>query len=141
MLLQGITLELDVSVGIAVYPEHGGDVDTLMQRANVAMYVAKKDHSGCELYAAARDDYSPGRLALASELRRALSVALIPARQTERGLRLNRTRRAPLAGRFRAPIGHAQVVGPVLAKCHVPDERGDKEEQHKGDHPVSDAED
>ncbi len=72
VLLQGITLELDVSVGIAVYPEHGGDVDTLMQRADVAMYVAKKDHSGCELYAAARDDYSPGRLALASELRRAL---------------------------------------------------------------------
>ena len=72
VLLQGITLELDVSVGIAVYPDHGDDVDTLMQRADVAMYVAKKDHSGCELYAAARDDYSPGRLALASELRRAL---------------------------------------------------------------------
>jgi diguanylate cyclase (GGDEF)-like protein len=72
VLLQGITLDLDVSVGIAIFPEHGEDVDTLMQRADVALYLAKKDHSGCELYAAARDDYSPGRLALASELRRAL---------------------------------------------------------------------
>jgi len=72
VLLRGITLDLDVSVGIAVYPDHGGDVETLMQRADVAMYLAKKDHSGCELYTAARDDYSPGRLALASELRRAL---------------------------------------------------------------------
>ena len=70
--LEGVTLDLEACVGIALYPEHGDDVDTLLQRADVAMYLAKEDRSGCELYAADRDEYSPHRLALAAELRRAL---------------------------------------------------------------------
>ena len=70
--LQGVTLDLEASVGIALYPENGQDVDTLLQRADVAMYFAKEDHTGCELYSVERDEYSPGRLALAAELRRAL---------------------------------------------------------------------
>jgi diguanylate cyclase (GGDEF)-like protein len=61
-----------MSCGIAVYPEHGHDVDTLLQRADVAMYLAKEDHSGCELYSAERDEYSPSRLALVAQLRRAI---------------------------------------------------------------------
>jgi diguanylate cyclase (GGDEF)-like protein len=70
--LEGVTLDLEASVGVALYPKHGDDVDTLLQRADVAMYLAKEDRSGCELYAADRDEYSPHRLALAAELRRAL---------------------------------------------------------------------
>jgi diguanylate cyclase (GGDEF)-like protein len=70
--LEGVTLDLEASVGIALFPAHGDDVDTLLQRADVAMYLAKEDRSGCELYAADRDEYSPHRLALAAELRRAL---------------------------------------------------------------------
>jgi diguanylate cyclase (GGDEF)-like protein len=70
--LEGVTLDVEACVGIALFPAHGEDVDTLLQRADVAMYLAKADHSGCELYAADRDEYSPHRLALAAELRRAL---------------------------------------------------------------------
>jgi diguanylate cyclase (GGDEF)-like protein len=70
--LEGVTLDLEACIGVALYPEHGTDVDTLLQRADVAMYLAKEDRSGCELYAAERDEYSPHRLALAAELRRAL---------------------------------------------------------------------
>ena len=70
--LQGVTLDVEACVGIALYPAHGHDVDTLLQRADVAMYFAKEDRSGCELYVAERDEYSPHRLALAAELRRAL---------------------------------------------------------------------
>ena len=70
--LERVTLDLEASVGVALFPEHGEDVDTLLQRADVAMYLAKEGRSGCELYAADRDEYSPHRLALAAELRRAL---------------------------------------------------------------------
>jgi diguanylate cyclase (GGDEF)-like protein len=70
--LNGISLDLAATIGIAVYPEHGDDVVTLLQRADVAMYLAKEDHTGCELYLPERDEYSPARLALVAELRRAI---------------------------------------------------------------------
>jgi EAL domain-containing protein (putative c-di-GMP-specific phosphodiesterase class I) len=63
-------------------PEHGADPG-LLQRADVAMYTAKAAHSGIEVYAAERDQYSPRRLALVGALRaaveaRALSVVYQP---------------------------------------------------------------
>jgi diguanylate cyclase (GGDEF)-like protein len=66
------TLDLEASIGIAVYPDHGEDVDLLMQRADVAMYVAKTTHAGFELYASERDTYSVERLSLMGDLRRAI---------------------------------------------------------------------
>jgi len=66
------TFDIDASIGIAVSPEHGDTVDSLMQRADVAMYLAKESRTGFELYSADRDRHSPRRLALLSDLRRAL---------------------------------------------------------------------
>jgi diguanylate cyclase (GGDEF)-like protein len=71
-VLEGVALDLEASIGLALYPGHGDDVETLLQRADVAMYVAKEEHSGCELYSVERDHYSPARLALVAELRRAI---------------------------------------------------------------------
>jgi diguanylate cyclase (GGDEF)-like protein len=78
-------LELQVggSVGVALCPEHGADPGLLLQRADVAMYTAKSAHSGIEVYAAERDQYSPRRLALVGALRaaveaRALTVVYQP---------------------------------------------------------------
>lgn len=68
----GITIDVEASIGIAMYPEHGVDVDTLMQRADVAMYVAKEGKTGREVYADENDRNSPKKLALLGELRRAL---------------------------------------------------------------------
>ena len=73
-LVQGLSLEVDACVGIAMYPEHGDDVDTLIQRADVAMYLAKAARSGCEIYTASKDHHSASRLALLSELRSAIST-------------------------------------------------------------------
>ena len=42
----GITLDLDASIGIAVYPEHGNDPAELLQHADVAMYGANRPMSG-----------------------------------------------------------------------------------------------
>jgi diguanylate cyclase (GGDEF)-like protein len=66
------TFDIDASIGIAVSPEHGDTVDALMQRADVAMYLAKESRAGFELYSADRDRHSPRRLALLGDLRRAL---------------------------------------------------------------------
>jgi diguanylate cyclase (GGDEF)-like protein len=70
--LRGVAVELEASVGIALYPEHGTTVGALLQRADVAMYDAKRGHHGIATYTADRDPYSEDRLGLLAELRRAL---------------------------------------------------------------------
>ena len=69
----GISIELDASVGVAWYPEHGRDVDTLLQRADVAMYKAKDTQRSLVTYRAEDDYHSHARLALVTDLRRAIS--------------------------------------------------------------------
>jgi diguanylate cyclase (GGDEF)-like protein len=68
----GVSVEVEASVGIAMFPDHGEDVDELLQRADVAMYVAKDSGSRYELYVEGRDRYGPERLSLLSELRGAI---------------------------------------------------------------------
>jgi predicted signal transduction protein with EAL and GGDEF domain len=72
-VIDGISLTVQASVGIARWPEHGDDADALIQRADVAMYQAKAQQCGWLEYDAARDEHSRTRLALAGELRRAIS--------------------------------------------------------------------
>ncbi len=70
--LDSVTLDVEASAGIAIYPEHGADIETLIQRADVAMYLAKGESHNVVLYDAERDLNSPDRLALLGELRRAI---------------------------------------------------------------------
>jgi diguanylate cyclase (GGDEF)-like protein len=67
----GVSLEVQASVGIALAPDHGDDGETLLRRADIAMYAAKPGEAPV-VYAPALDDTSPIRLALAAELRRAI---------------------------------------------------------------------
>ncbi len=71
--LDGMDFDLEVSVGIALYPNHAPDFELLMQRADIAMYVAKERRTGVELYAPHKDRNSTARLSLFGELRRALA--------------------------------------------------------------------
>ncbi len=61
------------SIGIALTPEHGDDVTTLLRCADVAMYVAKRSQSGLAEYTPEVDKHSPRKLALMSELRQAIA--------------------------------------------------------------------
>jgi len=70
--VQDFPIEVATSVGIAAYPEHGDDVDTLLRHADVAMYIAKEARAGTAMYAAEQDLNDEARLALAGELRRAI---------------------------------------------------------------------
>src|SRR4051794_22907532 len=72
-VIDGISLRVQASLGIARWPEHGDDAHALIQRADVAMYQAKEQQCGWLEYEATRDEHSRTRLALAGELRRAIS--------------------------------------------------------------------
>jgi diguanylate cyclase (GGDEF)-like protein len=72
--LRSLPLEVAASVGIVACPQHGEDVDTLLQRADVAMYVAKDAHAGTAVYDAEQDTNDATRLTLAGELRRAIEA-------------------------------------------------------------------
>ena len=69
-----ITLHIDASVGIALFPEHATDALGLLQRADVAMYEAKRRRTGHEVYLPSRDRHSRQRLALIGELHGALDA-------------------------------------------------------------------
>lgn len=65
-------LLLGVSIGIALYPDHGDDGETMLRYADIAMYVAKRGDQSIVLYAREHDLHSPDRLVLLNDLRRAI---------------------------------------------------------------------
>ena len=71
-VIDGVELTVDASVGIALYPEHGSDAETLIRRADVAMYRSKETHAPA-LYDRDSDHYSPQRLSLVADLHRAIA--------------------------------------------------------------------
>ncbi len=68
----GIRFQVEASVGVALYPDHGADARSLMQRADIAMYNAKSWRSGVEVYHPESDRHTLDRLGLLGDLRRAL---------------------------------------------------------------------
>ena len=69
-----IRVHIDASVGIALFPEHARDALGLLQRADVAMYEAKRMRTGHEVYLPSRDRHSRQRLRLVGELHGALET-------------------------------------------------------------------
>jgi diguanylate cyclase (GGDEF)-like protein len=74
LTVDGIDVRIGASIGIALFPEHGDDAETLLQRADVAMYQAKGARNGHAFYERDRDRNSRERLALIGELRDAIGT-------------------------------------------------------------------
>ena len=70
--LAGLPLVVEASIGVARAPQDGSDAETLLQHADVAMYVAKQAGSGVADYHTELDHYDAARLALVGDMRRAL---------------------------------------------------------------------
>ncbi|QXJ24797.1 EAL domain-containing protein [Actinomadura graeca] len=70
--LDGMSFDLEASVGIALFPDHAPDFELLLQRADVAMYNAKEARTGVEVYSPGKDRNSPDRLSMLGDLRRAV---------------------------------------------------------------------
>ena len=71
-VVNGRNIDVGASIGIALYPEHGEEADTLMRHADVAMYVAKRTKRGSAVYAPHHDEHTAAHLALIGELRHAV---------------------------------------------------------------------
>jgi predicted signal transduction protein with EAL and GGDEF domain len=72
--VDGQAIAIGGSVGIALYPEHGHDSKTLVRRADVALYEAKKLQQPYALYNSSLDEDSLAQLTLRTELRRAIDT-------------------------------------------------------------------
>jgi len=68
-VVEGESAFIEASIGIVLCPEHGEDVQTLMRRADVAMYAAKRSGGGIQIYEQEKDLHSPGAIGLAGDLR------------------------------------------------------------------------
>ena len=71
-MIDGIQIAVETSIGVATMPEHANDADTLLQRADIAMYRAKKMASDYAVYSPEFNPHSPERLGLMAELRDAI---------------------------------------------------------------------
>jgi diguanylate cyclase (GGDEF)-like protein/PAS domain S-box-containing protein len=72
--LGGISLQTSASIGVALYPDHATNAEALIQRADVAMYAAKRGGLGTAVYTPEADQSSVRRLALLGELRGAIQA-------------------------------------------------------------------
>jgi diguanylate cyclase (GGDEF)-like protein len=67
--LGGLPLSVEASIGVALAPYDGVGIDELLQRADVAMYVAKGRHGGVVRYDRDQDHYATTNLELLADFR------------------------------------------------------------------------
>jgi diguanylate cyclase (GGDEF)-like protein len=110
-VLEGMRLEIDASIGIAMHPLHGEDNETLQQRADIAMYSAKQSGRGFAIFEPELDRHSPRRLALAGGMRQAINEGQIQLYyQPKAELRTGRIMGAEALARWDHP--EFGIVGP-----------------------------
>ena len=97
VVLDELPLAIEGSLGVAMYPEHGDDVDTLLQRADMAMYTAKESSSPYAFFDESAEHYDPSpadaRVRAAAGDRRARAGPLLPAEGRAPTARSPRSRR------------------------------------------------
>ena len=70
--LAGVPLKTTVSIGMVEFPAHGEDIDTLLSKADMALYRAKKANNGPEIYTDDHTRTGPSRMMLAGEIQVAM---------------------------------------------------------------------
>ena len=110
--IDSYTVDIGASIGIALFPGHAADVSTALQRADIAMYVAKETRGGYEVYSPERDPNRRQRISSPSELRRATELGqLVLHYQPKADVRTGRAMGIEALVRWNHPI--LGLVGPV----------------------------
>lgn len=73
VLIRELPIAVEVSIGAVFYPEHGSDPETLLQRADMALYSAKTADAGLVVYHNTAGQDGAARLARMAELRLAVT--------------------------------------------------------------------
>jgi len=71
-MIEGMPVVMDASIGISLYPDHGSNTDSLMQRAEIALHTVQQTGNGYAFFSSDYDQHSPRHLAIMGELRHAL---------------------------------------------------------------------
>ena len=79
--LQGLRLRLSVSIGVALFPEHGGSAEQLLRRADAAMYRAKREGGRRYLVCSPASDDQAGSYARLDISQRSTAATDIPLRR------------------------------------------------------------
>jgi diguanylate cyclase (GGDEF)-like protein len=102
-VIDGLTLQLETSIGIAIFPRHGKDAEQLLKRADIALYASKDSHQPV-VYAAEHDQHSADGLGLVAQIRDAIeNDELIVHYQPEVDLRTGETHRVEALVRWEHP--------------------------------------
>ncbi|MGO9499762.1 MAG: EAL domain-containing protein [Solirubrobacteraceae bacterium] len=105
IVLGGIEVSIGASIGIALFPDHGASTEVLLRHADAAMYEAKRDHSGIELYERQAGTRETPAL-LVQRLRQAIADrSLVLHYQPKIDLRADRVTGAEALVRWRLPDG------------------------------------
>lgn len=72
MTLDGHLVDVRASIGIAAFPDHGNESATLLRRADIAMYAAKRKNLSVAMWDERYDQHSSDRLSLMTDLRQAV---------------------------------------------------------------------
>lgn len=107
-----IAIELGVSIGVALYPQHAADAQTLLKNADIAMYVAKRRGISHEYYDSTHNEHSVRKLTMAAELRHAIALDQLQlCFQPQVNLRNGRVESAEALLRWHHPqLGHVNPM-------------------------------
>jgi diguanylate cyclase (GGDEF)-like protein len=98
-----LTLQLETSIGIAIFPRHGEDAEQLLKRADIALYASKDTHAPV-VYASEHDQHSSDGLELVAQIRNAIDNGeLVVHFQPEVDIQSGETRRLEALVRWNHP--------------------------------------
>jgi diguanylate cyclase (GGDEF)-like protein/PAS domain S-box-containing protein len=113
--IEGRTIEMRASIGIALSPEHGDNIDDLLRRADLAMYDAKRSGTGYAVFAAEQEEIPARRLALLADLRHCVARGeLVLHYQPKIDLRTHQTVGVEALIRWRHSSGELLMPGAFM---------------------------